>query len=380
MGLEEIDTAEVSQRLQAVSPETVQDNESVMLRKWLATDTAHSLLRRAARELVFEISMRSLWSAVPGFGKGRIPIFDDALEEISSQLILFLCERTSFIKTIISAGGCGAERYLKTAFINYLIDNARYPDSDPRRYLYKRTLDCCRGSKEISIVRGPSGIRLMSLKPAAFQIACFAEEDLAEISFPENPKLRDVETISKKRSLLFLAVHFATELANLFGRSDAGIPVRDFISWLSRYVDLLAPVEKSAEFEIADCKSIEESMNFDLDKAHIDRMACSLADRFSQKECVVLYLHAVRGFSLARIAHILGFRGPSSVHYQLQKVLRKCRRFVSNIPETYVQDFNAQDLLSFQETLLEILKKNVPEPYWNIERQAGCVEIDNAGS
>jgi hypothetical protein len=347
------------------APDSAEDNpvenEAFSLRKWLATGEARSLVKKAAASIVREITLRALWAVVPSFKKGSAPPFDEAFDEIQSELVLFLCEKTSLIKIII-AGGEGGEHYLKAAFINHLIDKSRQPDSDPRRYLYKRTLDCCRGCKDISITEGASGIRLISLEPSAFSAASLTEEDFAEISFPENLKLElTIENLGKKKLLLPLARHFADQLAALFGRPDVGVPVKDFVAWLARYVDLRAPVEENTPFEPTDIASKSEDTH--IKKADIDGWANSLADHFSRKESIIFYLYFAQNLSMTDIADAVGLNGPSGVHYHLQKGLDKCRNFIMNTPGIYPGDFSQGVFLSFQEALFEILKEHAPAPY-----------------
>jgi hypothetical protein len=344
-------------------------NEALSLRRWLATDKGRSLVKKAAASIVRDITLRALWGVVPSFRKGQAPPFDEAFEEIQSELVLFLCEKTSLIKIILS-GGEGGEHYLKAAFINHLIDRSRQPEHDPRRYLYKRTLDCCRGCKEISITLGASGIRLISLEPSAFSAPSLTEEDFAEISFPENLKLDlTVENLGKRKLLLPFVRNFADQLAALFGRPDVGVPVRDFVAWLSRYVDLKAPVEENIPFEPTDIAL--KSEDTDVRKADIDGWANSLADHFSRKESIIFYLYFAQNLGLTEIADAVGLNGPSGVHYHLQKGVDKCRNFIMNTPGIYPEDFSQGVFITFQEVLFEILKEHAPEPYREGERKSG---------
>ncbi len=344
-------------------------NEASRLRKWLATEKARSLVKKAAASIVRDITIRALWGVVPSFKKGKTPPFDEAFEEIQSELALFLCEKTSLIKIIIAGGG-GGEHYLKAAFINHLIDTSRQPDRDPRRYLYKRAVDCCRGSTDISITEGPSGIRLVSLEPAAFSAASLTEEDFGEISLPEDLELElTVENLGKKKLLIPLARHFANSLAAIFGRRDIGIPVRDFIAWLSRYVDLRSPVEENALLEPMDVPSKMEDA--DITKTDIAGWARSFADRLSRKESIIFYLYFARNLSMADIADAVGLNGPSGVHYHLQKGIDKCRSFIMNTPGIFPEDFSQGVFLSFQEAVFEILKNHAPAPYREGEVKSG---------
>lgn len=210
------------------------ENRDFVLREWLATDEAISLVERAAAGLFREITVRGLWRALAGFEDGRTPLFDEALGELRSELVLFLCERTGLIRAIAANIENRPQSYLKAAFLNYLIDKSRNPKADPYRYLYKRTADCCRRSEDISLSSGPAGGLFMSIEPAAFQAAALSEEDLARVSFPESMiHACDIESLGKKRVLLPLSVHFVAGTTKLFGRPDVGVAVRDFIAWLA---------------------------------------------------------------------------------------------------------------------------------------------------
>jgi hypothetical protein len=343
--------------------------EDFCLRKWLATEKGRLIVKRAAAGIVRDITLRALWGVLPSFRKGKPPPFDEAFEEIQSELVLFLCEKTSLIKIII-AGGEGGENYLKAAFINHLIDKSRHPDRDPYRYLYKRTLDCCRDSKEISITENASGSRMISLEPAALSAAALTKEDLIEISFPRNFQIDlTVESLGKRKLLLPLALHFAHALATLFGRKDVGVSLGDFIAWLSLYVDLRKPVEANVPLEHANITA--ENQDLDIKETDIAGWARSFAHGLSRKESIIFYLYFARNLSMAEIADAVKLNGPSGVHYHLQKSIDKCRSFIMNTPGIFPEDFSQGVFLSFQDAVFEILKKHAPAPYTEGELKSG---------
>jgi hypothetical protein len=357
------------------------ENENVVLRGWLATDTARLLLKKIAGDVIRDITVRGLWGAVPGFGRSKAPLFDEAVEEICSELVLFLCERTVFIKAIIATAEPRSERYIKAAFINKLIDRVRCLDSDPRRYLYKRALDCCRNCEDIWLSEGPSGGRFLSIEPATFHAAPLADEDFQEIPFSETlARIRDAAFLGKKRVLLPLAIHFATCAAHLLGKKDVGVAVRDFISWLSLHADLKSPVEEG--FETA--SHVEPTAGekpSTVESPDVIGWAHCFASRLSRKEAGIFYLYYARDFNLVETAAAMGLSGPSGVHYHLQNAVEKCRYFIRDLPWVSFEDFDESVFREFQETLFDILKNYAPEPYEQYENRDGVnVEMDHAES
>jgi hypothetical protein len=154
-----------------------------LIRDWLFTGDAQAMVRKAAGSVLRAVREKRYSYAF--IGLGGTTLADEALlEDIESELRLFILENRRGIQEKLMLAGHKAGWMLRAAFLQHWLDATRTPKSDPWRYLYKRTADILRESADARIKTGPSGSArgtFYSMARESVDIVEPSEEDISTI-------------------------------------------------------------------------------------------------------------------------------------------------------------------------------------------------------
>ncbi|MEW6665738.1 MAG: sigma-70 family RNA polymerase sigma factor [Thermodesulfobacteriota bacterium] len=344
------------------------------LRTWLATDEARSLLRRVARDVLRLARER-------GYGFDYLglvgTILDDRaiLEEIESQLPLFILENTGGIQNRLMLAGAKAGMVLRSDFLRHWLDATRTPKSDPWRYVYKRTVD---------VLRHSAGVRTQAFSSLGAQWTSYTlapedvdpaqtsekefEEAMSSIVVPRSALAAlTVDSLRRADVLVGLAVHFWQELSERNGHKPIWVSVRTFINWVGMHVPLEKARRKEAVVDEAD--SLEaipdnplgpEGIPFDCEQ--IKGLARQFANSLTERERLAFNLHVSKGLTLQQVAERMGYAKPSGPVYQIDKVTKKLERFLCDRDWLSPPDLNREAFAVFEDELLSALKKDEQSP------------------
>ena len=329
------------------------------LREWLGSPEAQDMLKKVARALLNYIRTQGL--NPDRFGRPDLYISDEGgfLEEIVQELNLFILEKES-LHRILTLGAKNPAPYLRTAFINHLLDESRKKDRDPQRGFYRRAWGVISQDPgfytRVKKDRFSSGTSF-ALTKDSIEIQPLCEEDLKEIPFPEPiEEWGELEKVREKEHLLSLARHFLKNVSEMYRSKPVWVDLRDFISWIDINVklDCMKPVEDKLE----DAATREDSQipawttgcepfNEDLVKS----WALNLAEQLNEKERLILQLYYEEGMTLEEVARYAGYSGPSGVKYRLKRIEEKIRYFLRDRSWLSPDDLN-EDAFSFFMSIL----------------------------
>lgn len=336
----------------------------IRLRKWLENSETQRVLCRAARSLMKDVLSKQL---SPDFLKHGIPWnetdFADFLEDIRSELILFILEHESKFQNLLTLSGKNCHYYLRRAFVNHWIEKTRKPFRDSQRYLYKRAADSLRVSGDFYIVpKSPDGSGF-SMVSEYVPIPPLTSEDIREIPFPNQfAESLDYAVINKKAVILKLAAYFWHQVSAMWGNKPVCVDLRDLINWISFHVPIPPPIpikqiaDRNESWErFPDHSQMPDSLYFDPEQ--VKKWAGNFVCRLSEKEKAVFILRHRDGLSLKDIAKHLGYKGSSGPKYSLDRAEHKLKFFLCDLPWLSPDDLNEEAFSLFRDTILDLMLK-----------------------
>jgi len=335
--------------------------------KWLESQEAHDVLARVARSIMRHWRSTGLSLSLFPQDRRRDDPIDDLLNEIRSELSLFVLESRSRLQEMLASGDKNCHCYLKAAFINHQIDNVRGPDKDRKRYLHNRIADLLRKSPDFFTFVRNRQLLAFSMANESILIQPLSLEDIEGIPFPHDiVEELEYEHINKKDVLLKLAAYFWNQASNMWADKPVQVYLRDFVDWIGLHVSIksMAKINRLADGDnpidfVEDNQRRPDRECFDPELVKI--WAQNFANRLSRKEKAVFHLRCGVELTLEDTALKLGLKGPSGPAYHEGKAKEKLRSFLRDLPWLSLDDLNEEAFSLFCDTLFSILKKSVPE-------------------
>ncbi|MFH1886098.1 MAG: hypothetical protein ABIM40_05315 [Pseudomonadota bacterium] len=252
--------------------------------------------------------------------------------------------------------GCNPYYLLMDVSRKYVEEGARKKADWNFRYLYRRLVTVLKEAPPEFHTVGHDDYSEYSLEEGSAPIGPLAEEDLAEVPFPDAFAWLDWDSLLEKDNLRPLAVHFWKGIRDHREEERILIHHRDAARWIFAN---LAPGRQEAFdegglYEHCDDHN-PERLAFDPEV--VSRFVASAVDRLDAKGKAVLYYHYARGEKYDWVAKEMGYKGPSGPKNIEKKALEtmgkligregpSCLRPPDPVPE-------AMDLFLF--TLYEVL-------------------------
>jgi len=328
--------------------------------KWLESHKFLELISDAARSVVRDVFSRGLSLSFLNQEGHNACQRNDILEDIQSELVIFILENKSGLQNILRQRGRGSHYYLRKAFVNHWIEKTRVPLKDSQRYLYKRAADVLRSSETFRVFTRNSRL-LFSLSSDGVPIPRLSPEDLEMAEFPGEMLERfEYSHVSRKKVILRLAGYFWNKISEMWGDKPVCIDIMDFINWIALHV----PIRESTMKKLNNEKHVSEILpaycstpdQIFFDPELVRKWAGNFANRLSEKEKAVFLLRHGSELRLKDIAARLRYKGSSGPKHPLGNAEAKLRFFLCDLPWLSPDDFNAEAFSLFRDTLLSILE------------------------
>lgn len=337
------------------------------VRAWLTTGEAQSLVKRAARSVLRMARQKGCSFAFIGFDSAMSLENGAILDDIESELKLYILEDRRGIQEKILLSGPKAGWVLQHGFMQDWIDASRRRESDRWRYLYKRAVEGMRAYPEFARKGGRKEGIFYSLAEESVFIPELSEEDFGCIVLPETMlPSASYDDLKSSEKILGLAKYFWNELSAQWGGKTVWVPVRSLINWIARHVDLSyerrvdsGRDQRDPLEAIPDERSLPEAL---FDGEAVARWAERFAASLDRNEGVAFSLHCGDGLTLAEVAERLGYKNPSGPSYLIDKTKQKLKRFVRDLAWLSPPDLNEEAWSLFTNALFSHLKKNHPKP------------------
>jgi hypothetical protein len=298
-------------------------------------------------------------------GKNKTSVQKDPKEDAKGYITSLEKEN---IQRMVIADPQSVAPILKTTFLNQLRDKRRSSEKSPKHKLYRRATENLRKAEGYFTHAPDKKYVAFSKYKENHSTAPLAIEDLEAVELPQSlASLSDFEAINRKEALLGLADHFYEQVSRQFQDNRIWIGVWDLIDWIFiKYRLNQKLIEKSLdekdehpvrESEIA---SPLEDHDFSVEK--VEQWAHKAALELEQRDQVAFYLRHAENYSLAQIAQILGYSGPSGPSYALERAEDKLRSFLRDKDGLAPDDLNREALSYFFDKLFSILKKSPAMP------------------
>ncbi len=299
--------------------------------QWLLQPENEKLLKTIADRLYQKMIFQNI--SLPGL---NLQLSD--AREIYQELLAFILQKPGIQETLLQGAGAIAG-YISTGFLNHVIEKVRSKGESKDiydnawRYFYRRVSVVLRESgkfkKYKSRTRGLC-FGMSETKPNTTILA----EDLMAIAFPDDIPI-NYKTMKKKKTLLKLAVYFWEKSAVLTCEPHIRISIRDFVSWINRYVRLSASIES---FPLTG-SSEEEKYQFNplINKAddpepdseklsYINKWAVNFFNILQDEEKKIFYYYECQGLKNHEISKLMGKK--ANLSYQRDKLRARLKTFL----------------------------------------------------
>lgn len=329
------------------------------VRAWLATEEAGRLVRRAARSVLRTARQKGCSFTFLGFDTATG--LEDAalLDDIESQLKLYVLENRRGIQEKILLSGTMAGLLLQHGFMQDWIDAGRKRESDPWRYLYRRAVESMRACCDFARKGGREQGTVYSLAEESVLIQEPSEEDLGCILFPIVMATPAYDDLKRSETILELAKHFWNELSAQWGGRPVWVSVRSLINWIALHADL-GQVRRagSSGLQRDPLETVPDEGSLPFNEELVTRWAGKFAASLDADEGLAFVLHCGDGRTLSEVAETMGYKNPSGPSYQIDKAKEKLKRFVRDLPWLSPPDLNEEAWSLFVNETFSNLKKN----------------------
>lgn len=299
--------------------------------QWLLQPENEHLLKTIAHRLYQKMTFQNI--ALPGLNLQ----LTDALE-IYQELLAFILQAPGTQEMLLQ-GARGMAHYVSTGFLNHVIERVRSKKEsrdiydNAWRYVYRRVSIVLNESSELKKYRvqgkgmsfGMSEDTPRSIVPA---------EDLMAISFPGDIPM-NYKAVTKKKTILKLAVYFWKQSAGLTGEPHIRISIRNFVSWINQYVRLSASIES---FPVTEIKKEDpylfnplinkaDTPDPDIQKlSYIRKWAVNFFNILQAEEKKIFYYYECLGLKNSEISELMGKK--SNLVYQRDKIRDRLKTFL----------------------------------------------------
>ena len=309
-------------------------SESITPKKfeqWLLQPENEKLLKTIADRLYQKMTFQNI--SLPGL---NLQLSD--AREIYQELLAFILQKPG-IKKILLQGARGLAGYISTGFLNHVIERVRSKEESKDiydnawRYFYRRVSVVLRESSELKKYKSRSRglcFGMSDTKPNTIILA----EDLMAIAFPDDIPM-NYKSMTKKKTILKLAVYFWKESAAATFEPHIRISIRDFFSWINKYVQLSASI---ASFPLTG-NSEEKKYQFNplINKAddpgpdseklsYIRKWAVNFFNILQGEEKKIFYYYECQGLKSIEISALMDRK--ANLSYQRDKLRARLKTFL----------------------------------------------------
>lgn len=353
------------------------------LRLWLEKIENQERLRKVAQGVIKKCVRQKLSFALMGKSIRREDIREDMVEDVASQLAVFMLENENFrtwMETFPLAdakkGGNSEDgafnalnmgKMLVHCFIRELKDKDRSsPDGSAKRYLYKRLY---------SLLNEEKGLFFMSLdenrKYSFFSMAPngpileeqLTQDDMDQIPFPDHlVENRSFDGVNQKSVILSLAEYFWKKVAETTGAKAVRISVQDFANWIEFYVPMEEP--KTLGLDHLNNQLIAAPGNplvEDIDM--LEKIIRHISALMNEKQKQAFFHHECQGMTLDETADAMGLKRASNAHYHFENAKEAMKRFIisNNLPGLKPGDLDERLFETFLDFFCRHLEKSLSD-------------------
>lgn len=352
------------------------------LRRWLEKGENQERLRKISLGILRACKRKGLMHWLIGRNLQMEAVTDELINDVASQLIVFVLENKPFHKTLethylIRAAVENPARepapvlkdfggLLMGRFIKKLIDKARgNRDMDSGHYLYDRIEDLLKETGDsFHVSKEEHGYSAFSMVPDAALLDEVYEDDLARIAFPDHlVEDRSYESINRKEVVPPLAEYFWTALTEALGKGPFRINLRDFIHWLRLYIPMDIPVlagDRESDTLPGSGAPVEDFEDTDM----IQKMLPFVIHHLTRQNMQAFFYHGCLEYTLQETAKEMGLKGPSGADYHFSEAKKKIQRFMmeNNLPGLKPGDLDEQLFELFFDLFCRTLEKDLFNP------------------
>lgn len=335
------------------------------LKSWLASDEGRTVVRKAAERIMSDVQTKGLslrFLHMEDYSTES----EQLLEEITSELGLFILEKSEKWQKSFDLENPHAHTYLKNAFLNHWKSATRNAANDPKRHLYRRFQTLLKGEPGFFIQISPHQGTAFSRVENSEKIQPLEPEDLEAVPFPLT--VNDYDGVNRKSALIQLATCFWDQVRDMWNGRPVWVDIRDLVNWVAQSVFLGVPVRIQGQDDEAEPLSLvaSESPGPDctpFEPEQIRKAARGFIAKLDKNARIIFYLSQTSDLSLREIAAKTGYKGSSGPKYVLEKVLAQLRKTLKPRPE-YAPDAPYRDeaFSLFLNTVVSCLKKEMKMP------------------
>jgi hypothetical protein len=345
----------------AMTTDELHDLSSQAFETWLLVDKNVTELKKIAFSIYKKMEMNKV--NLPGVD---IRLTDS--EEILQELMSFLLNDGN-VRGDLLAGGPGIMNRLKGYFWHRIIDMSRSGEGnqdiykDTWRLFYRHIVDVIGKSDQFVKVNLSRPIAFgRSHEPSRTVVMI---EDLMDIPFPQDIPA-DFQALNTKKNILLLAEHFWEQAAQEFEEPHIQLSVRDFMTWIGKYVNLGSVIDSYPENQADEdqneslTKLAKQKPNAEaiIKKKSLMVWAGNFYHLLKDLEKKVFYYYECMGLTHQEISVLMDKKG--SLSYQRDKVkdlLRTFLRPLDLISPDYGREVNdPADFIFFSNQLCSQLK------------------------
>lgn len=327
---------------------------------WLKIDKNQNIIRKIADKTYRRMEMNRL--NLPGVDI-RLTNSD---EEIYQESMLFLLENEGVRKDLI-AGGPAIMNRLQSCLWHRMLDISRSAEGnqdiykDTRRLLYRHIFDVMGSSDKFVKTKISSREIVFGLThtpPRAIVLI----EDLMDIGYPQDlPSY--FHALNTKKNILELAEYFWNQAAQKTQEPHIQISVRDFMSWIGKYVNLSNTTDSYTETNDDNpltkplAKEKQAAPEDVMKKRYLTVWANNFYHLLKEIEKEIFYYYECEKLRHKDVAELMGKKG--NLSYRRDKIRDKLKDFLIDLhwlsPEPGMKQNDPADFKFFLDNLCSLL-------------------------
>ncbi len=342
--------------------DTAFDTLKAALRSFLSSPESEDFLNAVARQVLRTATKKALPAQVVDLPSEETVSDEAMIREIGSALIEFILEKEAIQKAILCPDTPNPGGFLCTSFIRHWIDRVRQSGDDTFRNLRDYVMRVIREDNRFYRYRRGREV-LYSLCEHNRTLQPLSDDDLADISFPENGvENRSMEGIKRISVMPFLADHFWRSVVEMYGTSCAWVPLNSLVQWLLTHVSSEGRRAMPADFETAvddvpDEATRPDRLYFDPDQ--VRGFAKKFSRRLKKRQKPSFFLHYCLSMTPGEMAGTIGYTDQTARNH-IEEIDGILRTFLSDLPWVSPPDLNHRAFTLFLQILCDILEKTVP--------------------
>lgn len=351
------------------------------VRKWLEKQENRLILRRIAEKVDKNLRDRRI---KPPTIDTQETAGSDRVQEIQSELEIFLLEREEEFQSLILSGDPKTFAILKKRFLWRLLDTSRSLQADPWRYFYRTSYAILRKRNDFHLEKRSEHkdtymVYTMKLPSESEERLNVKEAEM--IAFPSAEEVQ-MRKVFNAETITLLAASFWRG-ASAIRKKFIWVHLADFVNWVFKHISgpqvfLIDQPQSQSDNEGDGEENVEEKLDWLLhdenlhykkNEAARPSIARSLAEKFinrlSKKEREVLYYSKYCSpgkIDWAEIARLTGHAGPSGPYYLYHIAEEKMKSFLRDTDKWRKDGFDEREWEHFIDILCLLLKKEFQQP------------------